>query len=713
MQKKLFFSLLIILLVLVNVVYIGCDSLLTNTTTLSSSTLSNTTTTSSTNKHTTTTQTSTTICPKEPTDFENWANNAINWAMDNIGSYDWYDPVNNINYCLRFVANCYMQKKGQNAGWDTALIAANSLPRCNQEPEGWLKAPRGALIFFLGTSNNSAGHVGIYLGNGYMIQAYGHVRPPDEVSKVRELDDGLYIGPYYGWAYPPEKWRPSSVVDRYYTLSLDVQGEGWVNLNPNNDSYLEGTYVTLTANPADGWEFDRWSGDLTGSQNPATIIMNSDKSITAIFIQPQTDTYYTMSLDVQGEGYVDINPFDDSYIEGTQVTLTANPEDGWEFDRWSGDLSGSQNPVTITMNSDKSITAIFTQPQTDTYYTMSLDVQGEGYVNLNPNDDSYLEGTYVTLTANPADGWEFDRWSGDLSGSQNPVTITMNSDKNITAVFTQKETDITLTLYIHENSATGPVIVDAQVSGYDADGDYFNQATNSSGYVTITGTPGTWSFTVSKSGYDTNSWSQDITSTTTKHAYLIKQQTTTLRFDDLWPSEIITSDSTYVALLFASGSNFNNVDRITFSWSGPDSGSSTWNRGDGNWNAGVAVNDDTSMTLQPRVLYNKSSTQTLTWTWTVTLRDTTGATASRTFIVTYIPPAQPGGIVVGSSVRATANLNCRSNPSISSSIIKTMPSGSIGIVIGGPVSADGYIWWQIQWSDGTIGWSVQDYLEET
>ena len=125
----------------------------------------------------------------------------------------------------------------------------------------------------------------------------------------------------------------------------------------------------------------------------------------------------------------------------------------------------------------------------------------------------------------------------------------------------------------------------------------------------------------------------------------------------------------------------------------------------------MTVNSDTSKTLRHRVLSNISSTQSLTWTWTVTLRDITGATASRSFTVTYTPPATPGGITVGSSVRATANVNCRSSPATSgSNVIKTMPSGSTGVVIGGPVSADGYVWWQIRRSDGTTGWSVQDYL---
>ena len=66
---------------------------------------------------------------------------------------------------------------------------------------------------------------------------------------------------------------------------------------------------------------------------------------------------------------------------------------------------------------------------------------------------------------------------------------------------------VTLTLYVHEGSASGPVIAGAQVTGKDAAGVSFNQTTNSSGYVTITGSPGTWQFSVSKTGYQTNSWS--------------------------------------------------------------------------------------------------------------------------------------------------------------------------------------------------------------
>jgi hypothetical protein len=48
-------------------------------------------------------------------------------------------------------------------------------------------------------------------------------------------------------------------------------------------AYNDGTVVTLTAVPNSGWLFKEWTGDLSGSQNPKTLIMNSDKSVTATF----------------------------------------------------------------------------------------------------------------------------------------------------------------------------------------------------------------------------------------------------------------------------------------------------------------------------------------------------------------------------------------------------------------------------------------------
>ncbi|MDI6704535.1 MAG: peptidoglycan DD-metalloendopeptidase family protein, partial [bacterium] len=109
-----------------------------------------------------------------------------------------------------------------------------------------------------------------------------------------------------------------------------------------------------------------------------------------------------------------------------------------------------------------------------------------------------------------------------------------------------------------------------------------------------------------------------------------------LSFTDLTPSEISTSTAPYDAELLASGSNFKNVNKITFEWSGATSGSATWNKGDASWNERVKVTSDNYMTLRPRVV-ETDPTWSGTVNWTVTLKDTTNATASKSFTVTYLP----------------------------------------------------------------------------
>ena len=68
-------------------------------------------------------------------------------------------------------------------------------------------------------------------------------------------------------------------------------------------------------------------------------------------------------------------------------------------------------------------------------YTLTTSVQGNGTVSSASNGE-YFEGTEVQIQAFPQWGFEFVKWEGDLEGAENPVTITINSNTNITAVFT-------------------------------------------------------------------------------------------------------------------------------------------------------------------------------------------------------------------------------------------------------------------------------------
>lgn len=79
-------------------------------------------------------------------------------------------------------------------------------------------------------------------------------------------------------------------VDPDRSLAVEVTGEGSVLRNPDRSLYALGEVVELTAEPATGWVFDRWGGDLSGDQNPVTLSIDSDPSVTADFVPDPSDT---------------------------------------------------------------------------------------------------------------------------------------------------------------------------------------------------------------------------------------------------------------------------------------------------------------------------------------------------------------------------------------------------------------------------------------
>jgi vibriolysin len=145
-----------------------------------------------------------------------------------------------------------------------------------------------------------------------------------------------------------------------YTLTTNTVGQGSIGLNPAGGTYNDGTVVTVTATPSAGWQFDGWSGDLGGTTNPQNITMDANKSVTATFSQIVV-VQYDLTVNTIGQGTVDLNPAGGTYDDGTVVQLTATADTGWQFDGWSGDLTGTTNPDTITMNAHKTVTATFSE----------------------------------------------------------------------------------------------------------------------------------------------------------------------------------------------------------------------------------------------------------------------------------------------------------------------------------------------------------------
>jgi uncharacterized repeat protein (TIGR02543 family) len=224
-----------------------------------------------------------------------------------------------------------------------------------------------------------------------------------------------------------------------YPLNVTISGEGTVEekivSSPGGRSYPYQTVVELAPKPKEGWVFEGWAGDLTGNEAPKNITVDKEKNVTAKFKRRD----YPLNLTIEGEGLIEekivSSPGDRTYPFQTVVELTPKPKDGWVFESWGGDLTGTETPKTITVDKEKNVTVKFKRKD----YSLNITITGEGTVEekiiSSPGNRTYPFQTVVELTPKPNFGWEFESWGGDLTGNEAPKNITVDKENNVTAKF--------------------------------------------------------------------------------------------------------------------------------------------------------------------------------------------------------------------------------------------------------------------------------------
>jgi uncharacterized repeat protein (TIGR02543 family) len=218
-----------------------------------------------------------------------------------------------------------------------------------------------------------------------------------------------------------------------YNLVINIVGSGTVSKNPIKTTYHFGDIVQLIATSSAGWSFSGWSGDLSGTTNPASLTIDTNPTVTATF----TQNVYTISITITpsaGGSIARSSP--EPYLYGEEITLTPTTNTGYTFTGWDGaGTNGPDNTRIITVTENMAVTATFTPIE----YNLVINTEGSGIVTKNPNQATYHFGDIVQLTATPVDGWTFSGWSGDLTGTANPATLTIDTNPAVTATFTQNE----------------------------------------------------------------------------------------------------------------------------------------------------------------------------------------------------------------------------------------------------------------------------------
>ena len=235
-----------------------------------------------------------------------------------------------------------------------------------------------------------------------------------------------------------------TLTKKTYTITASAGSGG--SIDPSGEVIVEhGSSKTFTMSPSDGYSVEDVlvDGESVGPRATYTFDnITSSHTISVSFTTLPPDTY-TVTFNVS-----------DSYgaVQGANVTFNGETKatDVEGMAVFSGVLAGSRaytvskegynnSTGNVNVDSDESFDITLIRKT----YALTVNTVGEGTVTKNPDKATYTHGEVVQLTANPADNWNFTGWSGDLAGSANPESITMNSEKTVTANFSIVQHTIT------------------------------------------------------------------------------------------------------------------------------------------------------------------------------------------------------------------------------------------------------------------------------
>jgi uncharacterized repeat protein (TIGR02543 family) len=187
---------------------------------------------------------------------------------------------------------------------------------------------------------------------------------------------------------------------------------------------------SVSTGPGSRVKFTNWEDLSTNSTRVITIPLPAmAPTYTASYTQQQYLATVTANPAAGGTVTTTVTADSPWYNSGTAVSVAASANPGYQFSNFSGGLTGTVNPGSLSITGPESVTANFN-------VSLTTQVSASGGGTVSPPSGYFSAGSVVSLTATPDAGYAFGSWTGNVTNATNAsTTILLNDPQTVTATF--------------------------------------------------------------------------------------------------------------------------------------------------------------------------------------------------------------------------------------------------------------------------------------
>ncbi|HPW65624.1 MAG TPA: hypothetical protein PLS84_00930, partial [Salinivirgaceae bacterium] len=251
------------------------------------------------------------------------------------------------------------------------------------------------------------------------------------------------------------KQRGSNTGPRDFKVQVKLDGTEWIDVASSDivvaNNFTSGVLSDIALPEVcsnQGKVYMRWVMTSDTSVNGLTVASAGTNGIDNIVIKGDSMSLgiqHSLTLSSSGNGVTIPVSGIYTYNEGTNISIQAVPDLGWIFTGWSGDIVSTDNPVAVTMNSDKTVTAQFTEATNEYSVNFSV-VGGNGSLTATVNGTTIVSGNTVSngnnviFNATPSAGYRVKEWTHNSVVVEHNTTNTftlenLSADATVTVEF--------------------------------------------------------------------------------------------------------------------------------------------------------------------------------------------------------------------------------------------------------------------------------------